>query len=88
LFSIYAFFIYVNIFRKKLLHKIRANGSSGWVQIKVNVQLHAIHTLLQRRKHTVNHRMAISVGPTVVMDMAIKRENPAQSSIKPQPSNT
>jgi hypothetical protein len=55
--------------------------------MKVNFQLHAIHTLVPRREHIV-HRMGISVGPTVVMDMAIKRENLAPGSIKPQLSNT
>jgi hypothetical protein len=56
--------------------------------MKVNFQIHAIHTLVQRGEHIINHRMGISVGPTVVMDMAIKRENPAPGRIKPQPSNT
>jgi hypothetical protein len=56
--------------------------------MKVNFQLHAIHTLVPRREHTVNHRMGISVGPTVVMDTAIKRENPALGSIEPKSSNT
>jgi hypothetical protein len=56
--------------------------------MKVNFQRHATDTLVPRREHIVTHRMGCSVGPTTVMDIAIKRENPVLCGIKPQPSNT
>jgi hypothetical protein len=56
--------------------------------MKVNFQLHATDTLVPRREHIGTHRIRYYMGPTVVMDTTINRENPDLGGIKPQPSNT
>jgi len=55
--------------------------------VKVNIQLHAPDTLVPRREHTSTHRIGCCVGPTVLMNTAIKGESPALGGIKPQASS-
>jgi len=55
--------------------------------MKVNFQLHAPDTLVPRREHTGTHRIGCCVGPTLLMNIAMKRESPALGGIKPQASS-
>jgi hypothetical protein len=55
--------------------------------MKIIFQIHTPDTLVPRREHIGTHRIGFCVGPAVLLDTAIKRENPALGGIKPQPSN-